>query len=131
LGFAVVAGEVKDLAQEVGRATEGISGRISAIQDEVCDAVRSIESVTRVISEINAFQEDIAGAVRRQGETSAEVSMLIGSASRDAESIAQAVTAISTAARETSSTAGVALASAAQLSDVAEQMRSTLRAYQF
>jgi len=130
-GFAVVAGEVKELAQEVGRATEDISGRIGLIQEEVADAVASIRSVTAVINEINGHQDDISAAVERQAGTSREVAGLIGNASRDAEGIADKVTMISAAALQTSATAELALGSADRLTEAAARMRTTLECYAF
>jgi len=130
-GFAVVASEVKDLANEVGQATEDISGRITLIQDEVADAVASIRSVTEVIGEINAHQDDITAAVERQAGTSREVVDLVAEASRDAGGIATKVSLISQAARQTSATAELALGSSARLRDAAARMRTTLERYSF
>jgi methyl-accepting chemotaxis protein len=130
-GFAVVANEVKDLAQEVGRATEDISGRIAAIQEEVREAVGSIEAVTLVITEINAHQDDIAGAVQQQSSTSGEVAGLIGDAAENAVTISHTVQVISAASEMTTATAQEALASALSLNEGAARMRETLGRYAF
>jgi methyl-accepting chemotaxis protein len=130
-GFAVVASEVKELAQEVGRATEDISGRIGAIQAEVLDAVRSIEAVTTVIAEINAHQADIAEAVTSQSRTSAEVASKIDVASEAASGIARTVASISAAAEQTTTTAQLTLAAAGDLGEAADQMRSILGRFEF
>ena len=42
-GFAVVASEVKDLAQETAKATEDIARRVEAIQADTTGAVAAIE----------------------------------------------------------------------------------------
>lgn len=130
-GFAVVANEVKDLAQEVGRATEDIAGRITAIQQEVLDAVRGIESVSSVIAEINAHQGDIASAVERQSGASVQVAAQVEVATQDVQSIVRTVTAISAAADQTAGTAQVTLAAAGELTEAAQQMRSVLGRYVF
>ena len=72
-GFAVVASEVKDLAQETARATEDISRRVSAIQADTEGAVVAIEEISRVIARISDFQTTIASAVEEQTATTAEM----------------------------------------------------------
>ncbi|NHC15783.1 methyl-accepting chemotaxis protein, partial [Motilibacter deserti] len=49
-GFAVVAGEVKDLAQETGRATEDIHKRVQAIQEDTANAVEAIGEIAAIIA---------------------------------------------------------------------------------
>ncbi|MDP9795323.1 methyl-accepting chemotaxis protein [Catenuloplanes nepalensis] len=68
-GFAVVAGEVKDLAQETGKATEEISRRIEAIQADTRTAVESISGIGQIIGRINDYQNTIASAVEEQSAT--------------------------------------------------------------
>ena len=46
-GFAVVASEVKDLAQETAKATEDISRRVEAIQADTASAVAAIGEISR------------------------------------------------------------------------------------
>ena len=45
-GFAVVASEVKELAQETARATEDISQRVEAIQADTAGAVDAISQIS-------------------------------------------------------------------------------------
>ena len=45
-GFAVVASEVKELAQETARATEDISQRVEAIQADTAGAVEAISRIS-------------------------------------------------------------------------------------
>src|SRR6185295_7574515 len=47
-GFAVVASEVKDLAQETAKATEEISSRIQTIQTDTSAAVEAIARIAEV-----------------------------------------------------------------------------------
>ena len=46
-GFAVVANEVKELAQETAKATEDIARRVLAIQGDTTAAVAAIEEISR------------------------------------------------------------------------------------
>lgn len=65
-GFAVVASEVKDLAQETGKATEDIGTRVEAIQADTEAAVAAIGEIARIIAQINDSQTTIASAVEQQ-----------------------------------------------------------------
>jgi methyl-accepting chemotaxis protein len=58
----VVAGEVKDLAQETAKATEDIAGRVDAIQADTAEAVRAIERIAEIVGKINEYQTVIAAA---------------------------------------------------------------------
>ncbi|WP_433384262.1 methyl-accepting chemotaxis protein [Actinoplanes sp. CA-142083] len=100
-GFAVVASEVKDLAQETARATEDISRRVSAIQSDTGGAVTAIEEITRVIARISDFQTTIASAVEEQTATTAEMNRSVGEAAAGSGEIAQNITGVAEAARLT------------------------------
>ncbi|MGY2081549.1 methyl-accepting chemotaxis protein [Modestobacter sp. SYSU DS0657] len=46
-GFAVVAGEVEELARETAQATEDVSSRVATIQGDVQDVVGALTSIGR------------------------------------------------------------------------------------
>ena len=64
-----VPGAVKQLAQETARATEDISRRVLAIQQDADEAGRSIDGISDVIGQITEFQTTIAAAVEEQTRT--------------------------------------------------------------
>nr|WP_255643576.1 HAMP domain-containing methyl-accepting chemotaxis protein [Actinoplanes polyasparticus] len=101
-GFAVVASEVKDLAQETARATEDISRRVQAIQGDTSGAVNAIDEITRVIARISDFQTTIASAVEEQTATTNEMNRSVGEAASGTGEIAQNITGVAEAARLTS-----------------------------
>ena len=90
-GFAVVAGEVKELAHETGRATEDISRRVEQIQVDTEAAVAAIEQISGIIGRINDTQSAIASAVDEQTATTGEISRSILDASGGAQHIASEV----------------------------------------
>jgi len=90
-GFAVVAGEVKELAHETGRATEDISRRVEQIQVDTEAAVAAIEQISGIIGRINDTQSAIASAVDEQTATTDEISRSILDASGGAQHIASEV----------------------------------------
>ena len=95
-GFAVVANEVKDLAQETAKATEDIGRRVDAIQMDTGQAVTAIERIAEIISRISDAQVTVASAVEQQTMTTNEMARSVGEASTgtseiatDLESVAQ------------------------------------------
>jgi methyl-accepting chemotaxis protein len=101
-GFAVVASEVKDLAQETAKATEDISRRVEAIQADTSGAVAAIEEISVVIERISEFQTTIASAVEEQTATTAEMNRSVAEAAGGAGEIAQTITGVAESARMTS-----------------------------
>src|SRR5205823_8973023 len=66
-GFAVVASEVKALANQTAQATEEISAQIQGIQSATGEAVAAIQAIGGTISEIDEISNQIAAAVDQQG----------------------------------------------------------------
>ena len=100
-GFAVVASEVKDLAQETARATGDIYQQVETIQANTADAVQAIEQITTVISQINEFQTTIASAVEEQTATTSEVTRNVSNAALGAKDISGNVSGVAQAAHTT------------------------------
>jgi methyl-accepting chemotaxis protein len=100
-GFAVVANEVKELAKQTAQATEEISSRIVAIQDDTNGAVEAISEINEVMSQISDIQSTIASAVEEQSATTAEIATNISSAATGANEIAESIGAVTESARYT------------------------------
>ncbi|WP_432541006.1 methyl-accepting chemotaxis protein [Kineococcus sp. SYSU DK002] len=62
-GFAVVAAEVKELADQSGRATEQVSQRVDSIRQNAQDAVRAITGIGSTIGEMNGLVDGVRTAV--------------------------------------------------------------------
>jgi methyl-accepting chemotaxis protein len=63
LGFGVVAGEVKSLADETRASSGEIMGQVNRVQDVAADAVAVLETVTESIREMSGLTNGIAIAV--------------------------------------------------------------------
>jgi methyl-accepting chemotaxis protein len=100
-GFAVVASEVKELAQETARATEDISHRVEAIQADTAGAVDAIGRISTVIGEINDFQATIAAAVEEQTATTNEMNRNVAEAANGTQGIAAAISGLAAGTQET------------------------------
>jgi methyl-accepting chemotaxis protein len=56
-GFAVVAGEVKELAAETARATQDVDAKVTAIQEQVERVVDARAQISGVVGRINETQQ--------------------------------------------------------------------------
>jgi methyl-accepting chemotaxis protein len=100
-GFAVVASEVKDLAQETAKATEDIGARVQAIQQDTTAAIAAIDRITSIIGQVNEHSTTIAAAVEEQTATTAEMGRNIVEAATGSEEIAEGVSGVATSAQVT------------------------------
>ncbi len=73
-GFAVVASEVKDLAQQTSNATQDITAKIQRIQEATAEAQTSINDITLCIQESSQVTESIAAAMQEQHASVEQIS---------------------------------------------------------
>lgn len=95
-GFAVVAGEVKELAQESGKASEDITRRVEGIRADVEEAVAAIDEISAIVAEISDYQSAIAAAVEEQTATTSEMARSVTVAATDSRVIAETVHTMAT-----------------------------------
>ncbi len=100
-GFAVVANEVKELARETAKATEDISKKIVAIQNNTQGAILSITQIGNIIKQISEIQNTIASAVEEQTVTTNEIAKNISEAARGSGEIARNISGVADAAHST------------------------------
>ena len=123
-GFAVVANEVKELAKQTAKATEDISQKITAIQEDTKRAVESIGSITAIINQINDISGTIATAVEEQSATTNEMSRNVQEAAKGSGEISQNIQGVATAAESTTRGAQDTLKAAQALTEMATQLRT-------
>jgi PAS domain S-box-containing protein len=123
-GFAVVANEVKELAKQTAKATEDISQKITAIQEDTKRAVESIGSITAVINQINDISGTIATAVEEQSATTNEMSRNVQEAAKGSGEISQNIQGVATAAESTTKGAQDSQKAAQQLTEMSTQLRN-------
>jgi len=80
-GFAIVASEVKALANETRVATEKIETQIKAMQNQMSLSVNSVEETTEIIKELSKSSYDIAKDVSCQAETTETIATNISESS--------------------------------------------------
>jgi methyl-accepting chemotaxis protein len=125
-GFAVVATEVKELAQETGRATQDIADKIATIQSVTAQAAEAIAGITSVVDQINENTGMIAAAVEEQSATTAEINRSVAEVNRGAERIVESVGGLSAVTDKTGECAVETERVAGALSAVASEVGSEI-----
>ncbi|NIA71221.1 PAS domain-containing protein [Pelagibius litoralis] len=105
-GFAVVASEVKALANQTAKATEQIAEQIGQVQGATGSAVSGITTITKTIEEISSVTTAIASAVEEQGAATQEVNQNISGVSDASGETGRMSKDVLEAAAELSSQAG-------------------------
>ncbi len=130
-GFAVVASEVKDLAQATAKATEDIRRRIETIQHDSDGAVSAIEEVVAVISSINDYQTTIASAVEEQSATTNEMNRSVSEAATSAQDIAMNVGVLASSAQTTASGLEQTETAAARLTEMSGELSRVVGQFRY
>ncbi|MEO3434330.1 methyl-accepting chemotaxis protein [Inquilinus sp. CAU 1745] len=128
-GFAVVASEVKNLANQTAKATGDISEQIGSIQSTTQTAVTAMGSVGAVIDRMNTISVGISSAVEEQGAATAEISRNIQEASSGTAEVSRNILDVTRAAEETGHAASSVLKESGELSSGSEKLRRTIDAF--
>jgi methyl-accepting chemotaxis protein len=129
-GFAVVASEVKDLAQETAKATEDISRRVAAIQQDTDAAIGAIGAITGIIGQVNEHSTTIAAAVEQQTATTNEMGRNIVEAATGSSQIAQSVSGVATSAQVTADGVAEAQRTAENLQAMSRELQEIVNQFQ-
>ena len=116
-GFAVVASEVKSLANQTAKATEDISQQITDIQDATDESDKSIHDILEVIQRIDEISGTVAAAVEEQGAATAEIAQNIQQVSEGTMDVSRNITDVRESAAETGKSSQTVLNSAQELTD--------------
>ncbi len=126
-GFAVVANEVKELAKESAKATEDITTRIKAIQEDSLNAANVIKEIIEITKQISDITNTIASAVEEQTVTTSEITRNLSDASKGTKDIAQSNNEILSSSSEYSNMAEKIKGSSSGLSKLALELEERLR----
>ncbi len=128
-GFAVVAGEVKNLSAQTTRATSEIRDHIQTMQavtDETVDAIRSISDT---IDRINGVASAIAAGVTQQSAATAEIANNVSQVAHGADTINSDLRQVAQASQSTSENSAHVLSGAGNLNDQVRAMSEEVDAF--
>ncbi|MCG8510726.1 MAG: methyl-accepting chemotaxis protein [Rhodospirillales bacterium] len=135
-GFAVVADEVRKLAERTMQATEEVATSIKAIQEETNAAVQRMSSGTEKVDEGVRLAESAGeslGSIVSDSKNVAEMIQSIAAASEEqsaaSEEISRNVESINAVTRQSAEGAGQAAAAATQLSVKAEELQTLVNQF--
>jgi len=123
-GFAIVASEVKNLADQTARATEDISAQVSGIQGATGKTVSAIETIRDGIQRVSTITAEISQAVQQQDSATREISQNVQYASTSTNEMSALVSTMKDAATLTGESSTDLLSAAESLADDAEQLKT-------
>jgi methyl-accepting chemotaxis protein len=132
-GFAVVADEVRKLAEHSRSATKDIAALIKAIQAETNEAVvvmedgtKEVESGAQLADQAGRALDAISSVVRQSAELVQEISLASKQQVRGTEGVAHAMQIISNITRQTSQGTRGTVATVSQLVKLSDQLNEAL-----
>jgi methyl-accepting chemotaxis protein len=122
-GFAVVASEVKNLANQTAKATEEISTQISSVQSATKSSVDALESIFGTINQISQISTTIAAAIEEQSAATAEISRNVEQAAIGTREVSSNIAGVTQAAGETGQVSMQVLGAAQSLARESDDLR--------
>ena len=140
----MVAGEIKELAQQTSAATEDIKGRIDAIQKAAGAAVADIQHISGVIRDVRDIVAAIATAIEEQSIATRDIAGNIAQAasgvqdasagviqsSNVSQGIAGDIARVDAAARHISESAGRCRGRSTEMTAMAGNLSTAVAAFQ-
>ncbi len=125
-GFAVVASEVKALANQTSRATEQISTQIAAIQQATKVTVKEITSIAESIADLAEGARNIDGAVEEQASVTRQIAEGMQSATSATSRASDEMNAVQNASINSANSIRELIGWTERLSAAAHQIKKTL-----
>jgi methyl-accepting chemotaxis protein len=125
-GFAVVAGEVKGLANQTANATDDIRRQIAEMQDATNQAVERIGTIGGTIARIDQIAATIAAAVEQQRAATDKIAHNVKRIAGGTGEVTATIADIDREAAGTGNAANTMLGTAAELSGEARRLRAAV-----
>jgi methyl-accepting chemotaxis protein len=131
-GFAVVADEVRKLAEQSSESAGEIAGLITSIQDKsqkavavMQEGVSQVESGTKVVQDSGSSFNEIAEMVRKVVDESREMNNIVGSLNENTKTIEEAIQSVAVKSSSVSSEAESVSAASEELTATMSEIESS------
>lgn len=131
-GFAVVADEVRKLAEQSSESAGEIAGLITSIQDKsqkavavMQEGVKRVESGTKVVQDSGTSFNDIAEMVRKVVEESQEMNNIVNALNENTKTIGEAIQTVAVKSSSVSSEAESVSAASEELTATMSEIESS------
>jgi len=121
-GFSVVASEVKNLANQTAKATEGVHAHINSLQVATTTTVTAIDNITKTIENMNEVSTVISAAVEEQGVVTRGIYQDINSAATGTRTVSDNISNVNRVAIETGDSAQTVLEAVKLLSSQSKDL---------
>ncbi|CAO3433578.1 Methyl-accepting chemotaxis sensor/transducer protein [Azospirillum endophyticum] len=128
-GFAVVASEVKALATQTARATEGIQSKVVEIQAATTGAQDAIGAIAKTIGQMSEIATVIASSIEEQNAATQNIAGNITQAARGTEVVSTNIVGVNRVATDTGSAAIQVLGASQGLALEAERLREEVAGF--
>jgi methyl-accepting chemotaxis protein len=128
-GFAIVASEVKALANQTGKATDDVAAHVAAIQRATREAVEAINAIGAIINEVSHISVSVSAAMHEQGATTSEIARSTQHAAQGTHQVSRSIEVVSQAASQTGKVASEVLTAAGHLRNQADDLREEVNRF--
>lgn len=128
-GFAVVADEVKKLANETATKTEEIDERVTAIQDAINSSVTAMDKIILSVKNIDEATTSVTAAVEEQNAATDEIGRNVNEASTGTQQVSENIVTVQENAFQTGEASKTVLTAAGELSKLSVELRTQVAAF--
>lgn len=128
-GFAVVASEVKALAEQTTRASSDIGQKIESMRGASGGAADSLGRIAEIISELRQSTESVQGAFAEQNQATQEIASLAERAAVETTEVNNSMNSVNEAAERTNAAAEAFTRASGELGEAASRLDEELNRF--